>query len=272
MNKERASFFTLPPLLQLALLSCGIAVCASYFMLSYPEVLSIDRLSKVVYEGGFSIPYPLHFLSALAFERPAEILLTQYGFDVNGRTLQGNTPLHFAAAGCNSWMVEILVQHGADIFAQDRNGKTAFEIVRPLMLNTYQYCARRIAAVLLGSGFCSSDLINNCQPEDVRGMYELESEKSDMYNRIPTEERLLLYQNVYARAVHENSSHAWEYLDLIAVAHFKLGNVEQGHFWLNQSYQLSPVYKASLEIPMKLAEAASSGGIKVQMPGSTDQE
>ena len=34
----------------------------------------------------------------------------------------------------------------------------------------------------------SSDLINNCQPEDVRGMYELESEKSDMYNRIPTEE------------------------------------------------------------------------------------
>ena len=39
------------------------------------QVLSIDRLSKVVYEGGFSIPYPLHFLSALAFERPAEMLL-----------------------------------------------------------------------------------------------------------------------------------------------------------------------------------------------------
>lgn len=55
-----------------------------------------------------------------------ETLLAQ-GADVNARNAHGWTPLHVAAAGGDPAVVELLLQHRADVHAQSHIGTTALD-------------------------------------------------------------------------------------------------------------------------------------------------
>lgn len=52
------------------------------------------------------------------------------GADVNSRTPNGGTPLHWAAAAGKEDIVELLLREGADPAATDSDGETALSIAR----------------------------------------------------------------------------------------------------------------------------------------------
>jgi hypothetical protein len=63
-------------------------------------------------------------------ENDAELLenIIRYGGNINSSTKDGTTPLHRAVCDGNVQMVELLLEHGADINKQDNNGWSARDL------------------------------------------------------------------------------------------------------------------------------------------------
>jgi ankyrin repeat protein len=68
-------------------------------------------------------PSLLHQVAAAGRDQMIAFLIAR-GIDVNGRDMEGKTPLHHAVYHQNRPMIEQLLHNGADINAQDRKGET----------------------------------------------------------------------------------------------------------------------------------------------------
>ncbi|XP_055084874.1 ankyrin repeat domain-containing protein 53 [Periophthalmus magnuspinnatus] len=76
---------------------------------------------------------PLHMLLSIRSSPQAQACfryLLQQGADVNLTTASGQTPLHMAAAGGQMDYTQILVEVGADLFAQDHSGLLPLDMAR----------------------------------------------------------------------------------------------------------------------------------------------
>lgn len=96
-----------------------------------PEILEylIDNLylkinQKLTFSGN---PYDCYLLHAYAHQPKLVRVLIQKGANVNIKTNDGDTPLHYAACGSGSESIEsikILLSNGADINSRDNMGRT----------------------------------------------------------------------------------------------------------------------------------------------------
>ncbi|XP_033097862.1 E3 ubiquitin-protein ligase MIB2-like [Anneissia japonica] len=90
-------------------------------------------------DGGHA---PLHIASINGHTNVAKILIVQGNADVNTRNAKMGTPLHLAVEKGMTEMIELLVQKGANVNAQDEDGDTALHVLqikesgRQLMGNT----------------------------------------------------------------------------------------------------------------------------------------
>ena len=66
--------------------------------------------------------YPLHFAVNSSIEMMQ--LLIEHGADVNAKDQNGKTPLHITAVIPSIEKMQILIEHGADVNAVDANDKT----------------------------------------------------------------------------------------------------------------------------------------------------
>ncbi|KAK7101903.1 ankyrin repeat and SOCS box protein 13-like [Littorina saxatilis] len=71
--------------------------------------------------------YPLHIAASRGHHRCAEILLS-YGANVNGTHIH-NTALHVSCKRQDKAMVTLLLGHGADVYAEDNQGRTARDLI-----------------------------------------------------------------------------------------------------------------------------------------------
>lgn len=72
---------------------------------------------------------PLHCATWKGHERLVQVLL-EHGADVNATNNNdhwGTTPLHAAAHGNQRAIAELLIKHGADIHAKNLNGRTPLQ-------------------------------------------------------------------------------------------------------------------------------------------------
>jgi ankyrin repeat protein len=69
----------------------------------------------------------------------------QNGFDVESTDDNGNTPLHYAAGGYDTSVLELLLTHGADIDAVNENNETP-------LFNAYRDENNELAEFLIKKG------------------------------------------------------------------------------------------------------------------------
>ena len=73
---------------------------------------------------------PLHLASAKGCSETVDLLI-QHGADVNAQNVTQSTPLHLAASShlaLEGTIVRLLLRHGANIVAKDSEGRTPLEI------------------------------------------------------------------------------------------------------------------------------------------------
>lgn len=72
------------------------------------------------------------------------------GANINGQDKLGQTTLHLAALVGNDYMVQALIDCGADTTIRDKNGKTALEAIQSLKgyVNSQRHlaCAARLTS------------------------------------------------------------------------------------------------------------------------------
>lgn len=69
--------------------------------------------------------YPMHFAVNSSVEMIQ--LLIEHGADVNVKDEKGKTPLHITAVTPSVEKMQLLIEHGADVNAVDANGKTPLD-------------------------------------------------------------------------------------------------------------------------------------------------
>lgn len=77
------------------------------------------------------------------------------GLDVNMGDCHGRTPLHYAAVACNADVMELLIEHGADVLATDHSSMTTLHFAvqsrRCIAIATNHGCKPDVAHSLLGT-------------------------------------------------------------------------------------------------------------------------
>ncbi|MBI2300172.1 MAG: ankyrin repeat domain-containing protein [Armatimonadetes bacterium] len=90
------------------------------------------ELAELFVQHGFDINHnegrtPLHAFAAHEDVRGV-IWLLEHGADVDARDVEGNTPLHVAAArNAGTKVLQVLVEHGAQVEARNAAGETALD-------------------------------------------------------------------------------------------------------------------------------------------------
>jgi hypothetical protein len=72
---------------------------------------------------------PLHFAASKGCTEVARLLL-RHGADPNAQDKNGETPLHIAASEGHVGIVKLLLEHGADPSIRNKDGKTPLDLAR----------------------------------------------------------------------------------------------------------------------------------------------
>jgi ankyrin repeat protein len=79
---------------------------------------------------------PLHIAAGRGYRTIVELLL-RHGADPNAKDRNGNTPLHYVAHSYMSDLVCLLLSHGADPAQKNAQGKTPEDVAREAGCHSY---------------------------------------------------------------------------------------------------------------------------------------
>lgn len=84
-------------------------------MLAHPEVLAVRNIDVGSYSSFVS-----YFQAVENQHRDCAAILLEHGADPNRKAVSGNTALHFAVMLSSKSLVELLLEHGANIDAKNK--------------------------------------------------------------------------------------------------------------------------------------------------------
>ena len=106
---------------------------------------------------------PLHIAASRGHQKCAEVLL-RYGANVNATHIH-DTALHFSSKRQDEAMMHLLLDHGADVYSEDSQGRTARDLVPDLgddavALKKYLYLWESKSLIALLPPLCRSVLLS----------------------------------------------------------------------------------------------------------------
>lgn len=126
-ERDQTSEYSLAAFLLVAV-KCGDNAGMQSLLQSGADPHSVNNNNNtLIHEAALSIRSSQEVLS---------LLVETYGIDPNARNKQGSAPIHLAVLAVNQPMVEAFASlTKIDLYAQDRNGKTALELAANIIAN-----------------------------------------------------------------------------------------------------------------------------------------